>query len=36
MQVKLAIYEKLVENLQQRSIRPRVISVENPQLPYYR
>jgi hypothetical protein len=36
MQVKLAIYETLVENLQQRSIRPRVISVENPQLPYYR
>jgi hypothetical protein len=36
MQVKLSIYEALVENLEQRGIKPRVISVENPQLPYYR
>ncbi|MDA0699459.1 MAG: FtsQ-type POTRA domain-containing protein [Chloroflexi bacterium] len=36
MQVKLSIYESLVKNLEQRGIRPRVISVENPQLPYYR
>ncbi|MBI3764580.1 MAG: FtsQ-type POTRA domain-containing protein [Chloroflexi bacterium] len=36
MQVKLAVYETLVANLLSRSVHPTVVSVSNPDAPFYR
>lgn len=36
MDIKLAIYETLVDNLQQRGITPVYIDVSNPDAPFYR
>jgi cell division protein FtsQ len=36
MEVKLAVYETLVEDLVRRGVQPAVISVSNPDAPFYR
>jgi cell division protein FtsQ len=36
MEVKLAVYEALVDNLAGRGVHPTMISVANPDAPYYR
>jgi hypothetical protein len=35
MPQKLAVYERLVEDLLAQGIQPRMISVESPRAPYY-
>ena len=36
MQVKLAVYETLVDSLLKRDIHPQIVNVANPDVPYYR
>jgi phosphoglycerate dehydrogenase-like enzyme len=35
MNVKLVVYETLIENLTARGIRPATIDVSSPEAPYY-